>query len=134
MKNDDKAYWGQFNDSLCKSIKDIESRYFQIGRYKENPTWRERAYCYELYYQLRDNLKKIDFPHTLHGEIDKSGHGIISEKFKSKPNPDFVVHNPGTESNLVIMEVKPSCRISRGNFEKDMNKLKIFINDVVHAQ
>jgi hypothetical protein len=126
----DKAYWDQFIDSLLNIIKDIESRYFQIERYKENLTWRERAYCYELYYQLRDHLKKFDFPYTLHGEIDKRGHGIICKKFKNKPNPDFVVHNPGTESNLVIMEVKPSDRIRKGNFENDMKKLKIFINDV----
>ena len=126
-KKCDKVYWDQFKDSLCRSIKNIESRYFQVIRYEGLPTWRERVYCYELYHQLRNYLPK-GFPYTLHGEIDKRGQEIICKEFEKKPNPDFVVHQPGTKENLVIMEVKSSGGISEDKIRKDMEKLKTFID------
>jgi hypothetical protein len=95
-KISDNKYWNQFWDSLCRSIIDIESSYFQVERMDAPPAWRERVYCYELYHQLRHHLP-TGFPYTLHSEIDNRGHRIISEIFGITPNPDFVVHQPRTK-------------------------------------
>jgi hypothetical protein len=127
-------YWTQFWDSLCRSIIDIESDCFQVKREGEDfPAWRERVYCYELYHQLRHHLPN-GFSYTLHGEIDKLGHEIVCNAFKDeeikKPNPDFVVHHPGTHENLAVVEVKSRVGISKDEVEKDLRKLEIFIDKV----
>src|SRR4030043_2172029 len=102
MKND----WDKFYRTLIESIKQIDSGFFKIERYRDVPALRERVYCYELYYQLRKRLPQ-SFPYMLHGEIDKSGHDWIIKLFGgSCPNPDFVVHVPGKPKNLVVIEVK----------------------------
>jgi hypothetical protein len=144
-------YWNKFCNALDESLKAIEKRYFQIEIHTEEnvdnvPVWRERAYCYELYHQLRCQLNNcprradpssinqsegIDFPYTLHGEISKDGHHKIEKIFGKgrAPNPDFVVHVPGNiypDANLVVIEVKrSSCR--KKYAQNDINKLEKFI-------
>jgi hypothetical protein len=124
--------WDEFRIALDKSLIAIEPHYFHIKRYHSKLAWRERAYCYELYHQLRCHLRK-DFPYTLHGEIDKSGAGYVCEQFKFNklgcPNPDFVVHIPGKPKNLAVVEVKSSTSSKKGA-QKDVNKLKIFIKNI----
>jgi len=136
---DDSKYWIQFWDSLRRSIMDIESGYFQVERMDEvNPTWRERVYCYELYHQLRHHLPN-GFPFTLHGELDKKGHGIIKDTIKkyrksegnTEPNPDFLVHNPGNLGNdLAVIEVKRSEGFAEDACRRDLEKLETFINSL----
>jgi hypothetical protein len=147
-KKDDislSGYWIQFKEALYKSIMNIDQKYFQVSRfdYESILAWRERIYCYELYHQLRLHLPDKNFPYVLHGEIDKKGHGFIGKAFADYyekydhekinpiyPNPDFVVHDPGSCNNLVAMEVK--CTV-KNNYEiktgytKDLSKLQIFI-------
>lgn len=121
--------WEEFSVALDRSIVALEQRYFQINRFNAKPTWRERAYCYELYHQLRHHLGE-DFRYTLHGEIDKRGHKDICKEFNNiRPNPDFVAHDPGERKNLVVMEVKPST-CNKIGAQKDINKLEIFINKI----
>jgi hypothetical protein len=73
--------WKTFFRSLIESIACIDKKYFEVDRYDQEPAMRERAYCYELYHQLRKRLCD-NFPYTLHGEIDKSGN--IEESFKKE--------------------------------------------------
>lgn len=124
-------YLEEFQQALCESIKCIDWKYFQIKRHNSSPAWRERAYCYELYHQLRNHLK-IDFPYTLHGEIDKRGHEEICSLFnpdpKRCPNPDFVIHVPGTQDNLAVIEVKSSDSLFKS--KDDLEKLQFFIEKI----
>jgi len=121
--------WEVFSEILFESIADIRKEYFEIERYRDIPTLRERVYCYELYHQLRRRLPE-DFPYLLHGEIDKSGHDWIAELFGgSCPNPDFVVHVPGDSKNLTVIEVK-TTKNEKTKIQKDVIKLNKFITKV----
>jgi len=122
--------WDEFSIALNRSLRAIKPCYFQIKRDHDEPAWRERAYCYELYHQLRCHLRK-DFPYTLHGEIDKKNHKMICDEFEEKmcPNPDFVVHVPGDDKNLSVIEVKLSTS-SKERAQRDINKLEIFLNRI----
>jgi len=122
--------WDEFRFALDESIKAVEPNYFRIKRDHDEPAWRERAYCYELYHQLRCHLGK-DFPYTLHGEIDKKNHEVICKEFEEKkcPNPDFVVHVPGDDKNLLIIEVKLSTS-NKERAQRDINKLEIFLKRI----
>lgn len=120
--------WQEFMVAFKKSITAIEDRYFQIDRAKSPAAWRERAYCYELYHQLRNKLPE-DFPYTLHGEIDKRGHQYICTHFVKCPNPDFIIHEPGTMNNLVVIEIK-QCGCNLDEAKEDIQKIKTFVEQV----
>lgn len=121
--------WDNFRRALFESIQAIEGRYFYLDRYEAPGAWRERIYCYELYHQLRSRLPE-NFPYILHGEIDKRGHENIRQHFDTEiPNPDFVVHRPGTEKNLVVIEVK-SENSSQKKIDHDIKKLRVFTDSV----
>lgn len=121
--------WEYFFTIFGESVAQIGSGFFQIERYKDVPTLRERVYCYELYHQLRLRLAE-QFQYMLHGEIDKSGHDWVIELFGGNcPNPDFVVHVPGTPKSLVVIEVKTSKRLVE-DIENDIEKLLTFITKV----
>jgi hypothetical protein len=117
-----------FIEALKKATSRIDEMYFQLPVVgKENPIFRERVYCYELYHQMRLSLGDV-YPYKLCGEIDKYGHplfrnqeGVINKK------PDFLLHKPGMEENLVVMEVKPANGEMSG-IQKDIETLDAFIN------
>ena len=125
--------WPEFRTALDDSAKELGQLYFRVPRSGQDPAWRERAYCYELYHLLRCKLSK-DFPYTLHGEIDKAGHVSIMRHFgrKKRPNPDFIVHKPGDygrDANLVVIEVKISeADIKR--VKEDLWKIRKFMKNV----
>ena len=121
-------YWSIFYDALIQSISEIDSVHFRVSRYEGELVLRERAYCYELYHQLRIHLGD-DFPFTLHGEIDKRGHEFVCKFFDENPNPDFVVHIPGSMENLAVIEVKTS-RMNILGARKDIDKIQTFISKV----
>ena len=95
---------------------------------KEEPVYRERVYCYELYHQWRLNWSD-DFPYTLCAEIDKAGHPII----RGCQKPDFLVHDPGDVTNLVAVEVKPGNAKLR-KMVKDLKTLTYFRRDLGDGQ
>lgn len=107
-----------------KSVKNIGELCFKIPRYRSEDAYRERAYCYELYHQLRINLPG-DFPYTLHGEVDKRGYDFIN----ANEIPDFILHKPNTMDNLVIVEVK-TIENYRRKYRKDFNTLKKFTKEL----
>lgn len=92
------------------ATKSITSKYMQLPvAGAENPIYRERVYCYELYHCLRKEMGDLDnFQYFLCGEVDKSGHPLIRGNILDKSKPDFLVHKPGhMDKNLVVIEVKP---------------------------
>lgn len=114
-----------FLEKLILSINNVNSDFFQIPtEYKPDGISRERVFCYELYHQLRMVLGN-DYPFSLHGELDKSGH--ISFPRVLQGIPDFLVHQPGThKGNMVIMEVKGI--FNSKNIILDLKKINGFIS------
>jgi hypothetical protein len=124
MKEKDFQY---FTNCLIKAIKNIDAHYFQlIVAGNEEPIYRERVYCYELYHQLRCMLRD-GFPYKLNGEVDKNGHPLI----RNAKKPDFLIHQPGDmEHNLVVIEVKPVTVKDRiSELREDIKTIKWFLNN-----
>jgi len=132
--SDPNEDWELFSDHLDMCIQNIDEDYFKVNVNDQEPIWRERVYCYELYHQLRCHLKKEKFNYTLHGEIDKNGNHSICKAFnafskKRCPNPDFVVHKPGDTSNLVVIEVK-TYKADLKSAKVDIEKIEFFLNAI----
>jgi hypothetical protein len=127
QRPDPEKSWTEFRTALNQAAIKVGKYHFQIPRYAADDAWRERAYCYELYHQLRLQLGDT-FPYTLHGEIDKAGHEWVVRNFgkRSRPNPDFIVHVPKELDNLVIMEVKTSDTDNK-LILSDLKKIKKFM-------
>jgi len=120
MKEIEKDF-GLFIENLREAGKNMnDSHYFQLPvTDKEDPIFRERVYCYELYHQMRNALDGT-LPHKLDGEVDKRGHPIIPGNKK----PDFIVHIPADMRwNLVVIEVKP-VTVDDAALKEDLKKLK----------
>ena len=116
-------YQIDINDFIYKkisfAIKNIEEVYFTLDLANlddENISiYRERAYCYELYHQLR-SLFSNDYPFIITGEPDKRGHPVL----KSSKNPDFIIHSPGNmNNNFILMEVKTAENVKKTINSKD---------------
>jgi len=117
-----------FIELLVKATALIPTVYFQLPvAGKEDPIYRERAYCYELYHRLRMLLEEEGrlAEYVLSGEIDKQGHPIIRAC-----SPDFVFHAPGLMDNLVVVEVKPVNGALEG-VQKDVETLAYFTSNPV---
>lgn len=116
----------QFDQILNNASQSVPQSYFQLpvtGR--ENPAYRERVYCYELYHQIR-SLWPILEEYSLSGEIDKKGHPKIHGNGLDNKKPDFLIHIPGEEfSNYLIIEVKP-INAKRKDLLKDLKTLTAF--------
>ena len=121
--NDKKADFNYFMKCLIKAGTKIDSHYFKLFvAGAENPIFRERVYCYELYHQLRCTLGD-GFPYKLDGEVDKNAHPFIQGAKK----PDFIIHVPGSmEKNLAVIEVK-STDAESNEIKQDIKKLKGFL-------
>jgi len=112
--------------SLIKAAEKVEAHYFQLPiAERDEPIYRERVYCYELYHQLRCILGN-SFPYKLNGEVDKSGHPII----RNAKKPDFIIHKPSyMKYNLAVIEVKPvTVRDRLNELREDLETLKWFLN------
>jgi len=90
-------------DWLVCASSQVASEYMQLPvAGNEDPEYRERVYCYELYHRWRLHWPDR-FAFSLCGEVDKAGHPLIRENTK----PDFLVHVPGCMKNMLVVEVKP---------------------------
>jgi hypothetical protein len=128
-------HWTQFVEALLEATELLEGRYFQLAVAGQmRPAVRERAYCYELYHQLRLALPdEADFPFALHGEVDKRGHPLLDQVLGGL-NPDLIVHTPGQQgpnSNLAIVEVK-ACGAFGNPVTKDADSLTAFIEQAAY--
>lgn len=121
----------QFSELLKQATGRIPGEYFQLpidGR--EDPIYRERVYCYELYHQLR-TIWPENTEYSLGGEVDKSGHPLIRGNGLDNSKPDFLVHAPGDMGgNYALLEVKPITAV-RAAIRKDIATLSNFLE---HAQ
>lgn len=116
-----------FLDALRHATSLIEPHYFQLPVAElEDPVYRERVYCYELYHRLREVLPG-EFGYRLDGELDKSGHPLI-HRTVGPVKPDFLVHERGVmNKNLVVVEVKP-ITVQKDGLEKDFQTLRDFVS------
>src|SRR5947208_1325293 len=120
----------QFIELLQKATASIPRLYFQLPvAGQEQPIFRERVYCYELYHQLRALLEQTEPPlryYALSGEVDKQGHRVIR-----RYAPDLIFHQPGDMSdNIAVVEVKPANGEVDG-IRKDLATLAYFVSDAV---
>ncbi len=115
-----------FLDLFFQATENIESHYFQLPvAERENPVYRERVYCYELYHRIREQMPD-GYPYKLDGELDKTGHPLI-ENSVGGVKPDFLVHERGRmDRNLIAIEVKPINATNYG-IRKDMETLCGFL-------
>jgi hypothetical protein len=99
-------------------------------------TYGERAFCYELYHQLRIILENVFYSDKpiLHGELKKETLKESTKKhFKIKSLnkeyiPDFLLHSPGDfENQEVVMEVKTRPKLQANHLISDIIKLDEFI-------
>lgn len=103
---------------------EIEHRYFALPIHGGDPIYRERVYCYELYHQMRCLWPK-NCAYWLNGEVDKSGHPIMTPHVGGV-KPDFLVHMPGDMAgNHAVIEVKPATAAA-GGITKDIATLSSF--------
>lgn len=117
-----------FMACLRRAGVEMEDHYFQLPVAElDEPVYRERVYCYELYHQLRRCLGD-HFPWKLHGEVDKEKHPIIHPELGPK-KPDFIVHRPDKmDNNLIVIEVKSLAVKDRiQDLRDDIKKLKGFL-------
>lgn len=129
-----QQHFKTFFNALIAATEKIEDKYFYLPvAYNQEFVFRERAYCYELYHQIRQILP-ADFPYILSGEVNKAGHPRIAP-FCGSIIPDFLVHNPGQmgeDDNLVIVEVKTiqgaDYNREGKNLLKDMNTINCMTN------
>ena len=122
----------RFIELLVEATTRIPENYFQLPvAGKEEPIYRERVYCYELYHQLRMLLEAAEHLscYTLSGEIDKKGHPVIRAC-----SPDFVFHLPGDRNaNIAVVEVKPANGAIEG-IKKDLETLSYFVSEEIGYQ
>lgn len=115
-----------FLDILLRATERIEAHYFQLPiAGSEEPIYRERVYCYELYHRIRECMPD-DYGYVLDGEVDKAGHPILRQETGAL-KPDFIVHVPGTmDRNLAVVEVKP-INADNKSIRKDAQTLRLFL-------
>lgn len=79
---------------IIEGLNRVEEPYYHIKTtYALSGIVRERAFCYELYHQIRCiQTERNEMQLSLNGEIDKRGH-LEFDKDDQK-NPDFVFHIP----------------------------------------
>lgn len=127
MQNKNKDLDVSFDNFLTvfkDSVSHIDKKYISIESAGWSvPKYAERAYCYELYHQMRVSFGD-KYEYTINGELPKATHSII----RVNRSPDFLVHSAGSmDFNLVIMEVKPySVAKTFSNINKDLYKLNYF--------
>ena len=76
-------------ESLIKAAESVDAHYFQLPIAKrDDPIYRERVYCYELYHQLRCMLGN-NFPYKLCGEVDKLRKDLNTLKYFLNDKPKY---------------------------------------------
>ncbi len=105
-------------DRLIKrATAKISDTYFLLHVVDGEDKYRERVYAYELYHQMRMRWASKRF--FLNGEVDKKGHPRFPD---SGPQPDLIIHEPGTDNNEAVFEIK-SCNAQNKGIIDDLRKL-----------
>jgi hypothetical protein len=124
----------RLRDLLAAATADIAPEYFLLPVADADGgeplvEYRERVYAYELYHQLRQGWP--DWPYSLGGEVDKSGHPIIRAGILDAAKPDLLVHVPREmDRNLAVVEIKPikpvPSQAEERKVKRDIEKLIAF--------
>ena len=116
----------KLTELLGQAAAEIPGPYFQLPvDGQEDPIYRERVYCYELYHQLR-SMWPENCSYSLGAEVDKAGHKLIRGNDLDNVKPDFLVHIPGDMGgNYAVIEVKP-VHASNGAIRADIETLRNF--------
>lgn len=83
----------------------------------------ERPFAYEFYHQLRELIDngEVDFGGPIiQAEVDKR----YQHCFENGKVPDFIIHIPNTDKNLIVIEFKLASNLR--NIEEDFKKLVEF--------
>lgn len=124
---------------LDNILSSIHESFWKIVRADGAYIIRERAFCYELYHQLRKCQEQCKGEYdeekwftriNITGEIDKRGYPLLQSK--DSPNPDFVFHEMGSNAhNEIVMEVKGRTdeNYEKEIIQKDFKNLALFIGD-----
>lgn len=96
----------------------------------------ERVFCYELYHQLRKIMEQNDLNEKtiLQAELRKPQVSSEIEQLFGIQSidgvyyPDFLIHEPNTFDNDLIIEVKANPKLSIEDMKKDILKIDQFIN------
>lgn len=152
-------YGDLFFRALMEAIPKVPEVYFkcsnanreEAGRCFHNPqnspvkkaafTHGERAFCYELYHQLRISLNTLQKfapgyeKLVLHGELQKKVLLPMTEKhtglrrLNKEYIPDFLLHVPDTsDKQEVVMEVKTTPKLQFNHMFADLKKIDEFIS------
>jgi hypothetical protein len=120
-----------FPHVLRQATQQIGDLYFQLPvAGQEDPIYRERVYCYELYHQIRV-LWPSDSQYYLCGEVDKAGHPLIRGDSLDNTKPDLLIHIPGERDNALVIEIKPVNAQTAG-IEKDLKTLTAYRRDALY--
>lgn len=109
-----------FDEIFVEATAKLPSEYFYLRMHNAPAMYKERVYCYELYHQLRRRWPDAT-PYRLNGEVDKARHPDFSDR---RMIPDFLVHEPGTTKNYLVIEVK---RCDAEEFD-DFDNLRWFLD------
>lgn len=118
---------GWYDKILRKATQSIGWPYFSLPVYgQDEPVYRERVYCYELYHQIRSRWDPGN-GYTFCAEVDKSGHQVIRGNYLDNSKPDFLIHVPeDMDRGLLVMEVK-SVEASKTGILSDIRKLNAYL-------
>jgi len=121
-----KEHYDSLLNVLWISMEKVEKKYikFEVANV-EDPIQRERAYCYELYHQIRNRHDNLTGGYTVTPEPNKKNHPII-EDHCGPVDPDFIVHNNGNmgpKDNLAVIEVKTSNGDLTAGINKDVETI-----------
>lgn len=113
-------------DVISASMEAVGTKYFNFAvAGNSDPIQRERAYCAELYHQVRNRHQEIDGNYEINNEPNKKNHPIIEDQC-GPVDPDFIIHNGGhmgPEDNLAVIEVKTSNGDLTEGIKKDLETI-----------
>jgi len=116
----------EFSRLLRTATSEVKEDYFSLKIYEQEPVYRERVYCYELYHQMRLRWPS-NSPFFLNGEVDKMNHQKLEDAGLAGLKPDFLVHTPGDwNNNRIVMEVK-SATVQAKGLSGDIHSLNEFM-------
>jgi hypothetical protein len=121
-----------YHENKIKSQDDRKELIPYLSRHQE------RVFCYELYHQFRKIMEQKQNELTeewiLQGEPRKGPIGSEIEEYCEVQSidkiyyPDFLVHEPNTMNNGLIIEVKANPSLTIKDMKKDILKIDQFIN------
>ncbi len=121
LENIDKSYCklSQIDYSMLE-VNESTKKLLEVEKYLERPL------AYEFYHQLRKLIDSGDVTFdgpVIQAEVNKR----YQHCFENGKIPDFIIHEPGTQKNLAVIELKLASNFR--NLKGDLKKLVEFKNN-----